>query len=150
MAYGMLSYAAIGFQNSFGTQNVDSYHYIPLISESITEKINPLVAEGMQNRFEEGTTYEGNHDIAGDIICEAHPILTGLFLAGWANNDTVTAINSYYYSHSIKPATDDFSTLAAVRPCTIEIYRDAGSAFLYYDMCIDAINFEFAYGALIK
>ena len=150
MAYGMNGHCAIGFQDSYGTSNVDSLHYFPMISESINESIPPLLDEGMRGRFEEGESYEGPHDINGDLVTNIHPILFGKLLAAWCGQSSADPVGSGCISHQFIPKTSDFDELAATPPCTIEIYRDAGSASLYYDMCLDALAIEFAHGALIK
>ncbi len=150
MAYGMNGHCGISFQNSFGTSNVDSMHYFPLISESITESIPPLLDESMRGRFEEGESYEGTHEIGGDIVTNIHPILFGKMLAMWCGQSSASPIGSGCISHDYIPKTSDFDTMAAVPPVTIEIYRDAGSAFLYSDMLLDVFTIEFACGAIIK
>jgi len=150
MAYGMMGHCGISFQDSFGCTETGSMHYIKLISESITENIPPLIDEGIQGRFEEGESYEGAHEIAGDIVTNIHPILFGKFLAGWCGQSSASPVASGCISHNFIPKTSDFNDLAAVPPCTIELYRDAGSAFMYYDMLIDVLTLEFAHGAFIK
>lgn len=150
MAYGMNGHCGISFQDSFGTSNVDSFHYYPIISESITESIPPLLDESMRGRFEEGESYEGAHEIGGDIVTNIHPLLFGKLLAAWCGQSSASPVGSGCISHNYIPKTSDFDSLAATPPCTIEIYRDAGSAFQYYDMCLDTLSVEFAHGAMIK
>lgn len=149
MAYGMQGHLKISFQDSFGTANTGSFYSIPLISETITENIPPIVSEGMKGRFEEGDSYEGAHDIGGDLVFEAHPILLGVALTAWAGQSSGTLTDSTY-THQIKPIATDWGEMSAVPPMTIEVYRDAGSAHQYYDMCCNDLSIEIAHGAIVK
>ncbi len=149
MAYGMKGHIGISFQQSFGTAFTGSMFYIPFISESIVEAIPPIISEGITGRFEEGDSYEGAHEIGGDITIPAHPILIGLALKAWMGQSS-SALTTSYYTHTFKPRTSDFDDFAAVPPITIEVYRDAGSAYQYYDMLCSNLTFEYAHNALIK
>ena len=147
--YGMLGHVGISFQNSYGGSNVTSMEFFPIISESISEEIEDLVSEGMYGRFEEGPSYEGMHNIAGDIVFEAHPIYVGKALKAWNGQSSSTLVDSAYV-HSFIPRAEDFDQYAAAPPMTIEIYKDAGSAFLFYDLVCNEFTVEIANGALWK
>lgn len=149
MGYGMTGHVAVGFQNSFGTANVASYHYFPIITENLIESKPPLISEAMYGRYEAGETYEGYNEITGDIVFYPHPILIGKMFKAWCGTSSSTLVTSHY-QHVFKPATTDFDTLAAVPPMTIEVYRDAGSASQYYDMCCNQLSFEIAHGAIVR
>jgi hypothetical protein len=150
MAYGMTGHAGFWEQDSYGTSQVGSSGFLPIITESINESIPPIVQEGMKGRFEEGESFEGFHEITGDMVSECHPVMLGRALKAWFGQDSPSAIASDYWTHTFKPRTSDFDDLAAVPPHTIEIYRDAGSAFLYSDMLCNALTIEIAHGALLK
>lgn len=145
----MLSHVGVGFQGSFGTANVDSFHYIPIHNETLTEAKPPLVDESMRGRFEAGVTYEGFNEITGDIVFPPHPILLGVALKAWFGQSSGSAQDDSYL-HSFIPRTQDFDALAAVPPMTIEVYRDAGSAHQYYDVCCNALSIEIAHGAIYR
>lgn len=149
MSYGMDGHVAIGFQNSFGTANVDSFHYFPIITESLAEKVTPLVSEGMRGRFEAGDDYDGPREVGGDVVFPAHPVLIGKALKAWCGQASGTLATSAY-THTFKPRTVDFDGYAAVPPMTVEVYRGAGSAHQYYDMLCDALVIEVAYGQIVK
>lgn len=148
--YGMMGHVGICFQNSFGTSKVTSMEYFKIINESLVENIPPIVQEGMSGRFEEGNSFEGAHDVAGDIQVEIHPILIGKLLQAWTNASCNVTLGTSAYTHVMKPATSDWGALAAVQPVTIEVYRDAGSAFLFYDCCLNDFSIEIANGVLHK
>ena len=145
--YGMTGHLGLSFQDSFGTSLVTSMDYFPIISESLTDDIADLVSEGMRGRFEEGASYEGEHSVAGDIVFEMHPILAGKIFKAWAGQSSSTQQSSVY-EHRFVPRTQDFDTFAAVPPMSLEVYRDAGSAYLFYDMLCNELTLEIAAGGL--
>ena len=151
MGYGANGHLGIGFQSSYGTAMTTSYHWFPLISETLNETIPELVSEAMRSRMEEGESFQGFHEIAGDVVVEAHPILIGKLLKAWCHTTSYTpALVASHYTHTFMPAPGDWGDLAAVAPMTIEVYRDAGSAHQYYDMCLNTLALEIAHGSIIK
>ena len=149
MGYGINSHIGISFQNSFGTSNVDSMHYFPVITENITKAIPPLMSEANRGRYEAGPSYEGMYEMAGDIVTDGHPVLVGKLLKAWFGQSSASLVNSYY-SHEFVPITNDFDNLAAVPPMSIEVYRDAGSAHLFSDACLNQLVIEIAHGSIVK
>lgn len=149
MAYGTNTHIGVSFQDSFGTSNVDSFHYFPVITESLTENIPEVESEAMRGRHEAGDSYEGMHEYVGDIVFDGHPILLGKMLKAWFGQSSGTVQGSCY-SHEFNPIAADFDNLAAVPPMTIEVYRDAGSAHLFSDMLCNQLVVEIAHGAIVK
>jgi len=151
MAYGQDGHIGISFQDSFGTSNVDSFDYFPFISEGITEGIEDLVSESLASRYEEPDAYEGMHTIEGEIAMEVHPNLVGKLAKAWAGQSSQNSLVGSCYQHLAVPLNSDWEEeKSALPPCTIEIYRDAGSAYQYYDMLLNSLTFEIAQGALYK
>lgn len=152
MAYGMGGALGITMQQSFGTAYTTGMKFQPFISESLNEEIAPIIVEGMRGIYDEGDSLEGPHTISGDINFEVDPCMIGYFIKGFCHSTSMTAttVTSYYYTHAFMPAPDDFDAMAATPPITMEAYRDAGSAFQYYDCLINTLSFQFAAGALIK
>lgn len=149
MGYGLTGHVGISFQTSMGTVNASSYHWIPVINESITLSKNPIVSEGMRGRFESGDSWEGVNAVAGDIVTEVHPILVGKFLKAWFAQSSGALVTSHY-DHTFNPRQVDWDTLCAVPPFTLEKYLAVGSAHQYRDCVVDQLSFEIAQGALIK
>ncbi|MFH2075958.1 MAG: phage tail tube protein [Pseudomonadota bacterium] len=150
MAYGRGGHLGIGFQTSMYASSVLSMDWFPFVSESLTETIEELLSESITTRYEEPDDYEGMHSIAGDIVFEVHPRLVGKLAKAWAGQESVSYQASCYV-HTMVPKTSDWEAgVAALQPLTIEIYRDTGSAYLYYDCMINALNFELAQGAFYK
>lgn len=149
MAYSTFGHVGISFQQSFGTAFATSRDYFPILNESITEEIPPLISESIVGRFEEGDTYEGFHTIGGDLSMEVHPISIGKMMKAWTNNTSMTGQTSTY-SHQFLPLQTDFDNKAAVIPCTIEIFRGVGSSFIYSDMLANTFSIEIAHGQITK
>ena len=149
MGYGIKSHIGISFQNSFGTSNVNSMHYFPVITETLTKNIPPMVSEANRGRFEAGPSYEQMAEFAGDMVFDGHPILLGKLLKAWFGQSSSSLVNSYY-QHIFVPRTEDFSVFCAVPPMSIEVYRDAGSAHLFSDMCLNQLVIEMAHNAIVK
>lgn len=149
MGYGMRSHLGVSFQNSFGTSNVNSMHYVPIISESLSENIPTVESEAVRGRFEAGGSYEGMHEYAGDIVFDGHPILLGKFLKAWFGQSSATLQTSNYH-HVFNPIANDFCAKAAVSPMSVEIYRDSGSAHLFSDLLCNQMVIELAHGAIVK
>ena len=145
MAYGQSGHLAVSFQNSFGTSTTNSAHFIPIISESLTEGIGQMVEKNMYGRLSEAPTHEGLHSIAGDIRTEAHPIGCGVLFKSALGRVTTTPQGAAF-RHEFLPLTEDWDQFAAVPPTTIKVHRDVGSSFLYYDMLASALNLEMAHG----
>jgi len=150
MAYGQDGHFGICFQESMGTSFVDSMEFTGFVSETMTQTIEELVSESLSSRYEEPDDYGGMREIAGDIVGEVHPISFGKILKGWCGQEEVSYTESCY-NHLFVPRTSDWTEeKAALPPMTIEVYRDTGSAYLYYDTMVDALNIEISQGALIK
>ena len=146
--YGDLGYMGMSFQSSFGTANVSSMDYMPIVSESLTHEIEQIVTQTLQARFEEGPSYAGQENFKGDVVMEVHPIHVVKLLKAWSGQSSPTLVGSVY-THRVIPVQTAWDNFAALPPVTVEIYRDAGnSSYLFYDMCVDALTFEIANGAL--
>jgi hypothetical protein len=149
MAYGQSGHFAISFQDSYGTVHTDSPFFIPLISEGVGEKIEQLVENNMYGRLAESPTHEGAHEIGGEIRTEAHPVYLGAFLKA-ALGQASSALQTSAYRHEFLPAASDWDDFAALPPLTMEIHRDAGSAFLYYDLLASSLVLDIAHGQLLS
>ncbi|MDH5751332.1 MAG: phage tail tube protein [Deltaproteobacteria bacterium] len=149
MGYGQSGHLAVCFQSSFGTTKTNSQFFIPLVSESIAETIETLVENNMYSRLAESPVHEGAHEIGGEIRTEAHPIYLGTFLKAALGQSSVTAQGSAF-RHEFLPVSQDWDNYAAVPPLSVEIHRDTGSAFLYYDLLANALSLEISHGQLLS
>jgi len=151
MAYGQGGHIGISFQDSFGTLNVSSMDYVPFISESVTEKIESLVSEGITARIDEPDEYPGMASVEGDIVMEVHPLLVGKLLKAYFGQSSQDGYVGSCYRHIFVGLEDDWDAgRCAVPPMTLEIYRDTGSAYRYYDVVANQLTLEIAQGAFYK
>ncbi|MBW2638372.1 MAG: hypothetical protein JRC86_12835 [Deltaproteobacteria bacterium] len=151
MAYGEGGHLGISFQNSLGMSLVTSMEYFPMLNETLTENIESLMSESLSSRYEEPDEYEGMHGIEGDTVHEVHPKLVGKLLKAWCGQHSMDGYQGSCYQHTFLPGTTDFTEgVAALPPVSIEVYRDTGSAYLYYDMMCNQLVFEMSHGGLYK
>lgn len=151
MAYGQEGHIGISFQQSMGTAYVSSVDYFSFISESLTEKIEDLISESLSARLDEPDAYEGMHGIEGDIVMEVHPATVGKLLKAWCGQSSMTGYSGSCYTHQFIPRASDWEDeRAALQPMTIEIYRDTGSAYQYFDCLANQLTLEIAQGSLFK
>lgn len=148
MGYGALGFLGISKQNSFGTAT-NSFDFLPIISETLVTNINQLVEEGQRGRFEEGNVREGLLTVAGDIVFEPHPIMLGHFLRGVMGQASSSAVGSATQWEFL-PAQSDYDALCALPPYTIQVHRDAASAWQFTDAVINKLKLEVAGGAIVK
>lgn len=156
--YGQISHFRWHQQNSFSTALLTSYQTLSIINENIHLNIEALVEQGMYKRFAESPYHEGKHFIDGTIEMDADDLGIGWLLKG-AMGRVVTTSGSAYpvvssfdgYAHVFVPLVDSyFDDRSALPPNTIEVYRDAGNAFRYFDMLVNRLTFEGANGELLK
>lgn len=150
MGYGMKGQLGISAQQSFGTATT-SFEYIPIVSESIVTEVVPIMEEGMRQRFAEGPVQEGLETTAGDVVFDGHPVLIGHVLKanlGTATTTTTGAASGDYYQHEFLPTASDFDGFSALPPYTMEVYRDAGSAWQFTDTVFNSLNIEITAGAI--
>jgi len=149
-AYGQKASIALCFQNSYGTSNVASLHFIPYISESVGLDKPPLVSENMRGIFDEGDDYEGPNMVTGDLVAEAQPIALGAMLAAVLGKPS-TVTSTGIYTHTFKPRTSDFGTYAANVPVTyLKDLNDGGSASLFQDLNGSTLELGIAQGEFLK
>ena len=148
--YGMCGHLMLDFQAAYGTSDVTSLIAVPIVSESINHTIEPLIEAGMYGRFAESPYHEGMHAVEGSVSIEAEPSAMGFFLKsvmGTVATTSGTGIQTHVFEPSV--CGSEFSDRSAVQPLTMEIYRDVGSAFLYYDMLGNDFSINVANGELL-
>jgi len=149
-AYGQTVHLGISFQDSYGTSNTDSMHWLEFMSEDLAVKKEAKKSQNMRGIFEEGDAYEGMNSVEGNIESEAHPISLGAMLTAIMGPPTTTIVDSVY-EHVFKPRTSDFDDLSANTPFTLyKNMQDGGSAFLMYDLCGNTLELNMANGEFLK
>lgn len=138
------------FQNSYGTTLATSLHAVPIVSENFVETIEQLTEANMKARFGEGDYHEGGHSIGGTVSLEAEPTAMGHFLKsvlGTVSTTSGSGIQTHVFLPSI-PASE-YDCRAANQPMYFEVYRDVGSAFVYYDCIGNDLSINIANGQLV-
>ena len=150
MAYGHQGHLAFSFQQSFGTSFVGSAHFLSMLSESLSDKIEELTSESMTSRFDENDDYGGMKGIEGEIVVEIQPNEIGPLLKAVTGVHSVSLVASRY-EHMFIPNTVDWTPeVCALPPFTIEVYRGTGSAYRYFDCLANQLTIEVAQGAFLK
>ena len=150
MPYGNDGEFAIALQNSYGTANVSSFYWVPLLSEGVAVKFETLISQSMRGTFEEGDTYQGPQTNDGALEFEIDAMTLGVFLTAICGAPT-TVTSDDVANHTFEPRQDDFDAYAANQPCTIhKNFADGGSASIYYDMIPGNLSFAIANGDFWK
>jgi Phage tail tube protein len=148
MSYGMDLGLGISFQNSYGTLNTGSMHWLQPTAETVTLKKAENVRKGLRGIYDDGASIEGANSVGGDITIEADGVSLGVLLEAVLGRTTVTS--GSLYTHTYKPRTADQQSLASERPFTLHKHLgDSGSAHLYSDLCGDTLDLVIANGALM-
>lgn len=150
--YGQTTDIGIALQNSWGTANVSSLHWVPYVSEGLGLNIPPLIDQSLKGVFDEGDHYAGPRTIDGDLSVAAKPIPLGQMLATFFNSPTSTKADSAdIYTHVYIPSTADYdTTYAAKRPVTIVKNLDVGSAMQFSDLNANTLELSINNGELLN
>lgn len=149
MGYGMLGSALFNFQNSYGASQVTSQWAVPILSESLVYTEEQIAEQGMYRRLGESPYHRGMQSVAGDVAMEAHPQAMGFMLRS-AFGRCVSTSDTNFTTHVFNPAGSDFDLRAAVTPLSVEVYRDIGSAALYFDLLGNQVALSVANGELMN
>src|SRR4030065_1229425 len=117
MSYGMDARIGISFQNSYGTANTASMHWLEPVSESVVLNKAQNTQKGVRGIYDKGQLYEGVNTIAGDIVIEARANSLGVLLTSVCNSPT-TVTSAAPYTHTFKPRAADHRLPRAERPFT--------------------------------
>lgn len=150
-AYGQDAAIALGFQDSGGSANVDSLHWIPFLSDGVGVSKEPLTSQNMAGYYDEGDDYEGVNTADGDLSAEAEPVPLGMVLAAVLGRPTTTVLETGVYQHVFKPRQDDFDRYWANVPVTMHKHLgDPGSASLFYDLVGGTLNLSVSNGEFLQ
>lgn len=150
MAFGTDGFLGISKQDSYNTPT-SAYHWMPFVSEGITDAIETLMEETIRDRYDEPPTIEGLTTVEGDMAFELNPIDSGLlWLAACGQASTSATQSGYVFEHIFKPIQTRFDANLALQPVCMHIYRGADEAFEYMDGQLSSIEINLAAGALAK
>lgn len=142
MPYGSLAHIGIGKEATFGTA-VAAVDYIRFASEGLNEEIEQIISENIMGVFDEGASFEGMHNISGDISGDVYPNVIGHLLRAAFGAPTTSSLAAGVYQHVFTPVQANFSNVCALPPYTLEINRDLEQAFQYAGAVVNELNFSF-------
>lgn len=149
MSYGQDTRVGISFQNSYGTANVASLHWLEPISESVMLSKAQITQKGLRGIYDKGALQEGLNTVGGDVTIEAKANALGVLLSA-VNVSSVTVTSAALYVHYFKPRQSDHSTLSAEKPLTyLKFMGDAGSAQQYSDLNGNTLELAISNGELL-
>jgi len=137
VAYGKKAWLGIGKETTWG-QSAAIVHYIPFVSEGMSYVIEDLIQEGMRARYDEPPSMQGLKTVAGDIVFDAHPITLGHFLRSVCGQVSTTP--GSVYAHEFVPRQADFSSVCALPPYTIEVFRGEGLSFFTFGGVVNVLG----------
>lgn len=169
MATGMLGYAAVGV-NSITTDSVAITDYVAFTSETFQVTPNPLISQGITNKWDEQRAYNGLQTVGGNMSGEVHPTQIGWFLrsafdatsttqasagaAAWygigGNSSAVFRVHQFMLGQTQfqSGSGSDVPTL------TFEIARGpaigTASAFAYYGMACNVLEISLEGGNMMR
>lgn len=150
LSYGMKSAVALALQNSFGTPNVTSLHFIPFLTENVGLEKPPLISENLRGVFDEGDDFSGPAVIAGELEAEAQPLAVGAMISAALNAPT-TVTSDAIFTHTWEPPQTDFDNFSATVPVTYHKHlNDTGSAQTFGDLNAATLEFSVAAGEFLK
>jgi hypothetical protein len=145
MPVGSLGHIGIAKEVTFGTP-VAAADYIPFVSESVVANIEQIISESNRGIYDESPSYAGGKTYAGDIIFDVHPASLGFFLRSALGAPVTTQPDAVgaptVYSHVFKPVQAPFNELCHLPPYTLEIHRDAASAWRYTSAVVNQLQLQ--------
>jgi hypothetical protein len=146
MPYGSLAHIGIGKEITWGTA-VAASDYIRFASESLNEEIEQVISATLNGVVDEGASFEGMHNVSGDVSFDAYPNVMGHLLRSAFGAPVTTqpdAVgNPTVYQHVFTPGQSNFSNVCALPPYTFEVHRDLEQAFQYTGAVVNDLTFSF-------
>jgi hypothetical protein len=142
MPFGALAHVGLGKETTWGTAAAVN-DYIRFASEGITEEIEQVVSENIAGIVDEGASYEGMHNISGDLSFDVYPNAVGHMLQSAFGAPVTTSVSEGVYKHVFTPVQANYSNLSALPSYTLEIHRDLEQAFQYVGSVVNDLTFSF-------
>jgi hypothetical protein len=142
MPYGSLSHIGLGKETTWGTP-VAANDYLRFASEGINEEIEQVISENQSGVFDEGASFEGLHNITGDVSFDVYPNVVGHLLRAAFGNPVTSTPSTGVYQHVFTPSQTNFSNVCALPSYTFEVHRDFEKAFQYSGALINELTFSF-------
>ncbi|MCD4838170.1 phage tail tube protein [Neobacillus sedimentimangrovi] len=142
MPFGVLAHIGLAPETTYG-EPVSAADYIRFASESINEEIEQVISENIMGVVDEAESHEGLHSISGDISGDVYPNVIGHLLRSAFGAPVTTQLSPGVYQHVFTPVQDNFSSVCALPPYTLEVHRDFEKAFQYAGAVVNELTFSF-------
>jgi hypothetical protein len=142
MPFGALAHIGLGKEETYGTP-AEATDYLRFASEGLNEEIEQVISENISGVVDEGASYEGMHNISGDISFDVYPNVVGHLLRAAFGAPVSTEVVAGVYQHVFTPAQENFSNVCALPPYTLEVHRDMEQAFQYSGAVVNELTFSF-------
>lgn len=142
MPVGALAHIGLGKEVTYGTP-VAATEYLRFASEGLNEEIEQVISENLSGVVDEGASYEGMHNITGDISFDVYPNVVGDLLRAAFGAPETTEVVAGVYQHVFTPVQNNFSNVCALPPYTLEVHRDLEQAFQYSGAVVNDLTFSF-------
>ncbi len=167
MSTGMLGWLGVGVESSGGASATGTWSatvnvFVPFISETLANVRNDLESQVIQDQFDTVRMYTGLQTVGGNVVTEAHPINTGVFLRACFDQTTTTTSLGYLgitshanvRAHSFKALNTQFQQGSGsdLPTLTIEVGRgplgSSNTSFIYYNCAGNTLEIQVQAGQL--
>jgi hypothetical protein len=147
---GLKGYLGLSFQGDLTGQGPSSAHFLPFVSESITEQIPRIDSAELRFTPDEGYSKQGLRTVAGDIVLEVTPM--NLAIAAYAAmGGLVTDSHNDYFTHKLTMTNSSVVTGGAPVPSfTAFVGRDVSCANAYWNCVATGLTLDIANGEIAK
>lgn len=130
MSYGMQGYIGFAKETTWGTP-VTPTAFATAMSESLTSTIDRFETKNIFGGFYKPDDEAGMRRHAGDTVHSGDPSTLGYLLHAAFGSVATTSLTSTFKQHIFQCATSDVSSVCALPPYTLEVFRDVTSAQQY-------------------
>lgn len=147
---GTLGYLGLALQNDLtGQANADSMHFLPFVSESLTEQIPRIDTQELRHAHDEGYSHQGLRMVAGDIVLEPTPY--SLAIAAYLTMGVLTTTShASYFTHALQMRNDNLMAGAPLPPFTAVVGRDVSCAQAFWNMQATGFTVDVNQGEIAK
>lgn len=147
---GTLGYLGLAFQNDLtGQANAASAHFLPFVSETLTEQVPRIDSQELRYTHDEGYSHHGVRIVSGDIVLEPTPY--SLAIAAYATMGVLaTTSHSSYFTHALRMRQGNLMAGAPLPPFTALIGRDVSCAQAFWNCQATGFTVDISQGEIAK
>lgn len=143
MGYGFRGFIGIAPETTWGTP-VSPAKYLETLSENVTVNYDRFTYRNIDNKISMQSDAAGIMRVDGNISLAAFPDSVLYALRGSYNTvSTSVVLSGFLFEHNLYINTTDFSTNAAAKPYTLQIFRDTSQMFIYSGATFSKVEFNY-------